>query len=183
MSNISGMFENDSQLNADGVLILHVLKTVEEPVPDDTLTELIMAPGLINYFSYCRCLSGLIEAGFVRRNLDSMGKALYDITESGCSVLSSLRYMISGGLGAAYESYISNHKDDIRKRTRIDAGWTRDAKGNYFVHCFVREGLKAVIDITLPVADREDAEAIVSSWKKGASDKYIGILKTLLDRS
>ena len=183
MSNRSGMFENGSQLSADGVLILRVLEIIGEAVPDDTLTELIMAPGLVNYFSYCRCLSGLTEAGFVSRNLDSMGKALYDITASGSSVLNSLKYMISGGLGAAYESYITNHRDDIRKRTRIDAGWTRDARGNYYVHCFVREGLKAVIDLTVPVADRDDAEQITASWKNGASEKYVAILKTLLDRS
>ncbi|MBP5779650.1 MAG: DUF4364 family protein [Clostridia bacterium] len=183
MANTSGMFEDGSQMTANSVLILYVLELMEGPLPDNTLTELIMAPGLVNYFTMCQCLSALTGGGYVVRNLDSMGRAMYDITESGRDALSSMKYMISGGLGAAYESYIRNHKDDIKKRTRVDANWLRDSKGNYFVHCFVREGLNAVIDVTVPVADREDAETAVLNWKNNAAEKYVGILKVLLDRS
>ncbi len=183
MQKTGGMFEDGTQMTANGVLILYVLDLMEGPLPEDILTELIMAPGLVNYFTMCRCLSGLINEGSVLRELDSMGKAMYDITASGKETLASMKYMISGGLGAAYESYIRNHKDDIKRRTRIDANWLRDAKGNYFVHCYVREGLNADIDITLPAADREDAETIVGNWKNNASRKYVEILKVLLDRS
>lgn len=183
MVNRSGMFENGDQMTADSVLVLYVLSLLEGPVPEDVLIELLMSPGLVNYFAVCQCLTGLADGGFIVRNLDSMGKSLYDITGSGRGMLSSLKYMISGGLGAAYESYISNHKDDIKKRTRTDANWTRDSKGNIFVHCFVREGLNAVIDVTLPVSGREDAETIIANWKNNTSEKYIGILEVLLDRS
>ncbi|MBO4327207.1 MAG: DUF4364 family protein [Clostridia bacterium] len=183
MANTGGMFEDGSQMTADSVLILYVIDLVGGPLQDDMLTELIMGPGLVNYFTMCQCLSGLARGGYVSRKLDSMGKAMYDITVSGSEALASMKYMISGGLGAAYESYIRNHKDDIKKRTRIGANWTRDAKGNYFVHCFVREGLNADIDITVPAADREDAETIILNWKNNAAGKYVEILKVLLDRS
>ena len=90
--------------------------------------------------------------------------------------------MISCGLGAAYESYIAARRDEIMKRNRVDAVWTIDAKGNYFVHCYVKEGMTAIIDITVPVADKSDAEYIVAGWKESPSEKYIGILRSLLDR-
>ena len=183
MTKSGGMFESGSQITANGVLILYVISLTGQPIPEDLLTELIMAPGLVNYFTMCRCLTGLIDGGYVVRELDSMGKAMYDITGSGSEALASMKYMLSGGLGAAYESYIINHRDDIKRRTRVDANCLRDAKGNYFVHCFVREGLNADLDITIPVSDREDAETILRNWKNNASKKYVEILKVLLDRS
>jgi hypothetical protein len=86
-------------------------------------------------------------------------------------------------LGAAYESYIRCHRDDIKKRTKIDATWTQDTKGNFFVHCFVRDGMRAVVDITLPVADKQDADYIVNAWKNNSSKLYFEVLKKLLNRS
>ena len=118
MKKTGGMFENGAQVTADSVLILHILKLMGEPVTDSALTEILMGPGLVNYFTSLQCLSVLTEEGLVRRSLDSMGKAMYDITVSGEDMLASLKYMLSGGLGAAYESYIANHRDDIKKRTR-----------------------------------------------------------------
>ncbi|MBO7407755.1 MAG: DUF4364 family protein [Clostridia bacterium] len=183
MKNKNGMFENDTQMTADGVLILHILSLLGEPVPDTLLTEIIMGPGLVNYFTAGQCLSALVDAGYASRSLDSMGKALYDITESGRGVYESLKYMLGGGLGAAYESYIRCHRDDIKKRTKIDATWTQDTKGNFFVHCFVRDGMRAVVDITLPVADKQDADYIVNAWKNNSSKLYFEVLKKLLNRS
>jgi hypothetical protein len=43
--------------------------------------------------------------------------------------------------------------------------------------------MRAVVDITLPVADKQDADYIVNAWKNNSSKLYFELLKKLLNRS
>ena len=136
MTEISGIYENRAQITANGVLILHVLSRLGAPVTDRCLTDIIMEPGLVNYFTYTQCLFSLVESRFVERKLDTLGNVLYDITESGVSAEKSLSYMISGGLGAAYDTFIERNLKTLERKMRIETLTTEDSKGNIFVRLF-----------------------------------------------
>ncbi|MBR5280723.1 MAG: DUF4364 family protein [Clostridia bacterium] len=175
------MYENGEQYTANAVLVLHVLKCVGEPITDFYLTDLMMGPGLVNYFTMEQCLDQLTEGGFVTRRLDSMGIALYSITEKGEEMLSSMKYMLSGGLGARYEAYVRKQKAEISGKMHIDATCFEDSNGNLYVRCFVRDGLMGVVDVTLPVGNKEDGEQICTAWRNDSSSMYIQLMKALYD--
>lgn len=179
MNRAVGMFENESQLTAESVLILHILDIIGEPVSDRVLTEVLLEPGLVNYFSAHVCLSGLISAGFVSRKLDSIGTVMYDITGSGRETLKSLKHMLSGGLGAVYESYVRNHRADLEQSLRVDGVCSEDRRGNLLVHCFVRDGLQCYFDLTIPVADRDSANKVIMNWRGDSARIYLEMLKLL----
>jgi len=179
MNKSVGMYENGAQLTAESVLILHILELLGEPVSDRVLTEVLLAPGLVNYFSAHSCLAGLTDGGYVARKLDSIGTVMYDITGSGRETLKSLKHMLSGGLGAAYESYVENHRADLQQSLRVDGVCSEDRKGNLLVHCYVRDGLQCYFDLTVPVANKADADAAIRNWRTDSARIYIEILKTL----
>ncbi len=175
------MYENGEQYTANAVLILHVLKCVEEPITDFYLTDLMMGPGLVNYFTMEQCLDQLTAGDFVTRRLDSMGIAIYSLTEKGEEMLSSMKYMLSGGLGARYAAYVQKHKAEVTGKMHIDATCFEDSNRNLYVRCFVRDGLMGVVDITLPVASKEDGEQICKAWRSDSSSMYIHLMKALYE--
>lgn len=177
------MFENGEQYAADQVLVLFVLDTLGIPVSDNHLTDLMMGPGLVNYFTYVQCLDDVVKAGFVQRRLDSMGIATYSLEEQGKAMLAAKKYMLSGGLGARYETYVSQHRNEIRQQMKIDANTFEDSQGNLFIRCFVRDGLNCIVDITLPVPSRSDAEAICKAWRSNSSAMYVEIIKAMYNQS
>lgn len=175
------MYENSEQYTANSILVLHVLQCIGEPVSDYHFTELMMGPGLVNYFTIEQCLSQMIENGFVERSLDSMGVAMYSLTESGASLLDSMKYMLSGGLGACYAAYVKAHAKEIRQQMRIDANCFEDSKNNLYVRCFVRDGLMCLVDVTLPVATKEDADKICREWRTNPSNLYVKLIQALYE--
>lgn len=175
------MYENGEQYTANAVLILHVLKCVGEPITDFYLTDLMMGPGLVNYFTMEQCLDQLTDGAFVARRLDSMGVAIYSLTEKGEEMLSSMKYMLSGGLGARYAAYVQKHKEEVTGKMHIDATCFEDANRNLYVRCFVRDGLMGVVDVTLPVANKTDGEQICKAWRSNSSSMYIHLMKALYE--
>ncbi len=175
------MYENGEQYTANTVLVLHVLKCMGEPVSDLHLTDLMMGPGLVNYFTMEQCLQQLTDGGFVDRRLDSMGVAIYSLTQAGEALLDSMKYMLSGGLGARYAAHVKQHSAEIRGKMHVDANCFEDSKGNLYVRCFVRDGLMSIVDITLPVASKADGEQICKAWRNDSSSMYIQLLKALYD--
>lgn len=175
------MYESGEQYTANAVLVLHVLKCVGEPISDFYLTDLMMGPGLVNYFTMEQCLQQMTDGGFVERRLDSMGIAVYSLTEAGEEMLDSMKYMLSGGLGARYEAHVRKHGAEVRGKMHVDANCFEDSKGNLYVRCFVRDGLMGIVDITLPIASKEDGEKICKAWRNDSSSMYIKLVKALYD--
>lgn len=173
------MFENDEQFTANQILTLHILKCIDMPVSDSALTEVILGPGKVSYFSFQQCLSEMISFGCISRVLDSMGIPMYTLSDKGREILDSMKYMISGGLGYCYEKYISAHREEIENNLKVNCTILQDLKGNVFIHCYVRDNLSCVVDVTLPVASKRDAEAICDSWRKDPSGMYVSILKSV----
>lgn len=175
------MFENNEQYTANKILILFILDKVGMALTDNCLSAILLAPGLVNYFTVQECREDLIVKGCVSRELDSSGCVLYSITEKGRERLEQMRYMLSGGLGARYEAYIESHRDSLAHDMHVNADCFEDSEGNTYVRCYVREGTNCIVDVKLPVADRSDGAAICEQWRKNTSELYMQLVKTLYD--
>ena len=59
------MYENSSELAENKLLMLYVLKTINEPISNIQLTEIILENNFINYFTFQQYLAELEESKFV----------------------------------------------------------------------------------------------------------------------
>lgn len=175
------MFENSEQYTANKILILFILDKLGVSLTDNFLSAALLGPGLVNYFTVQECREDLIAKGCIKRELDSGGTVLYSITDKGRERLSQMQYMLTGGLGARYEAYIDEHKDEITRAMYVNADCFEDSAGNAYVRCYVREGTNCIVDVKLPVANKNDGAAICEAWKNRTSDIYLQLMKTFYD--
>ena len=61
----------------------------------------------------------LVTDGFVEKMGES--PVLYSITEKGKERLKQMKYMLSGGLGARYESFIEENRTELEKSICVNA--------------------------------------------------------------
>lgn len=167
------MYENNDQLTANKVLILHVLDKLDMFVSELYLTEVILAPGLVNYFSMQQAIAQLVSMEMIDRILDSNGLPVYCVTNKGREIASSLSYMIAGGLGARYDRYIDENKEKISQKMNTNSDVFEDERGNYYVRCYVREGTNCIVDLKIPVGSRKAACAICEAWKLNSTKMYL----------
>lgn len=175
------MFENSEQYTANKILILFILDKLGIRMTDNALNAVLLGPGLVNYFTIQECREDLVAKGCILRELDSNGCVLFSVTQKGREKLNQMKYMLSGGLGARYEAYIEENRDALERAMCVNADCFEDSDGNAYVRCYVREGTNCIVDVKLPIANKNDGALICEAWKKNTSNIYIQLMKTVYD--
>ncbi len=173
------MFENTEQQTENKLILLFVLDKFGSPITGMYITDLILKPGLMNYFSSQMALNELVETFLVDIIPDNDGIPMYSINEKGSEVLHSLKHIIPVGIATRYDEYIEKEKDNIKKQLEINAQYFSDSNGDYYVRCFVRNNGTYIIDIKIPVANKSEAILICKNWQQNTASIYTNILKAM----
>ena len=70
---------------------------------------------------------------------------------------------------------------ELRQETSVIADYYKTTAQNYAVRCQLRSDNKSLIDLTLSVKTKEQAEAICNNWKKQHEEVYMQLLDQLLN--
>ena len=85
------MYENQDQELQNKIIALYVLGCLDIAVTDQSLNELILSTGLVNYFSFRAALGEHVKNGSVALFADNDGYALYEITDQGRAELATTK--------------------------------------------------------------------------------------------
>ena len=77
-------------------------------------------------------------------------------------------------------SYLEKNKLELRAANSILADYYKTPNHDYAVRCQFRERGANVIDLTLTVKKKEQAEAICDNWKNQNEDVYAYLMDILL---
>ncbi len=174
------MYENDKQEMENDILVLYILGQFDIYITEKALTEVVLSPGLVNYFSFCESLKKLREMHYIDVFTDNDGTELYGTTEDGRVALNSLVLSLSPALKNTYDDVLLREKDKITSETMLSAYHFVDVNHNNAVRCYIRENGNKIVDIRLPVPDKETALEICEKWKTDAYDMLMKITEIML---
>ncbi len=162
------MYENKDQLIQNEILILYILDKLGIGVSELMLTEFVLKPGLINYFSYRESLESVVKNGYAVKSRGNDGQDIYSVTDLGKVTCRTMEQNLSPSLKIPYDDLLLREKDKLTTKMTVDAYTFIDANKNLSVRCFIRERGNVVVDLRLPVPDRETGNQICAMWKKNA---------------
>ena len=84
------------------------------------------------------------------------------------------------GIESDVKSFFTDNKLEFRQENSILADYYRTTDRKYAVRCQVRSESTTIIDLTLSVGTKEQAEAICSNWKNQNEDVYAYLMDMLL---
>ena len=161
------------------LIILYMLDKVRFPLSNAQLSEFILEKEYTDYFTVQSALSELTETGFLKINT-VRNTSLYDITEEGRKTLSYFQNRLSSDIREEIDSFLSEHSFELRHETSTPADYYRTPEGDYAVRCRVLERDSVLIDLTVTVPVKEQAEAVCSHWRNKSQSLYAFIMKELL---
>lgn len=164
------MYENEKQILENDILVLYIINSIGISISEKVLTEIVLTPGLVNYFSFQDSLQKLIDNKFIDVFNDNDGLALYGITDDGKVALSALESMLTLPMKNAYDQILLSEADKIKAEMNISAYHFIDINGNNAVRCYLRENGNKIVDIKFPVPDKDTALEICANWKSNAYD-------------
>ena len=161
------------------LIILYMLDKVSFPLSNAQLSEFILEKEYTDYFTVQTALSELNETGFLRMST-VRNTSLYHITEEGRKTLYYFQNRISSDIRDEIDAFLEEHSYELRNEISTPADFYRTESGEYAARCRVLEKDSVLIDLTLTVPVREQAEAICSHWRDKSQALYASIIKELL---
>lgn len=161
------------------LIILYMLDKVDFPLSNAQLSEFILEKEYTDYFTLQQVISELVETKLIQmetvRNV-----SLYRLTEDGQNTLTYFGKKISSTIREDIDTFLSEHKYELRNETSTPADYYRTTTGEYAARCRVLERDSVLIDLTLTVPLEEQAAAICSHWREKSQEIYASVMKTLL---
>ena len=95
--------------------------------------------------------------------------------------LNLLKDKISDAIELDINNYFAQNKLELRNDNSIIADYYRTPNRDFAVRCQYRQKDTNLIDLTLSVQTKEQAEAICNNWKKHNQDVYEYLMDQLLN--
>ena len=156
------------------ILILYVLGRLPDPVPPETLAELVLCDDGIGYFDFADCCAELLSSGHLE-----LGEQGYVITEKGRANGSitegSLPYSVRLKADRAVETVAAAQK----RSSLIGARHAMRRKGGYTVSLSLSDGIGPILEMELYAANEAQAEKIEKKFRRDAEKFYTHLMEEL----
>lgn len=159
--------------------ILNMLDKVDFPISNTQMSNFFLEHEYTDYFRVQQVLSELVDAGLIRTE-STHNNTQYYITAAGTETLGFFRDKITDAIEQDTINYLEKNRLELRTVNSIIADYYKTPTHDYAVRCQVRERNKNLIDLTLTVKNKEQAEAICSNWKKQNEDVYAYLMDILM---
>lgn len=159
--------------------ILNMLDKVDFPLTNTQISDFFLEQEYTDYFRVQQVLSDLSDANLIRSE-STHNNTQYHITAAGKETLGFFRDKITDAIEHDTIAYFEKNKVNMRLDNSIIADYYKTPNHDYAVRCQYRMRDANLIDLTLTVGKKEQAEAICNNWKKQNEDVYIYLMDILM---
>lgn len=159
--------------------ILNMLDKVDFPLSNTQLTNFFLEHEYTDYFRVQQVISDLLDAELIRTE-STHNNTHYYITAAGKETLNLLKDKISDAIERDIIKYFEANRLELRNDNSIIADYYRTPNHDFAVRCQYRQRDTNLIDLTLTVQTKEQAEAICNNWKKQNEDVYCYLMDILM---
>lgn len=159
--------------------ILNMLDKVDFPLTNTQISNFFLEQDYTDYFRVQQVISDLVDADLIHSE-STHNNTQYTITTAGKETLGFFRDKISDAIEHDTIAFLEKNKLQLRNDNSILADYYKTPNHDYAVRCQYRERNTNLIDLTLSVKTRAQAEAICNNWKKQNEDVYAYLMDILL---
>lgn len=172
------MFQDTSELAENKLLLLYILSSIDMPVTNSHITQIVLENNLINYFALQQYLSELIASGFISDSIEGSKHSL-KITDSGRETLEFFKNRISQAKKDAVDNYLEINLPEIRNELEIIAEYVPSKDNNFMVNLKLTGRKGPLIDINVPARTKKEAKEMCTHWKENSRELYCSIMELL----
>ena len=159
--------------------ILYMLDKAGFPLTNTQISNFFLEQEYTDYFRVQEVIGDLVNADLI--NLETThSNTQYTLTAAGRETLGFFKDKITDGIENDVKRFFEKNKLEFRQENFILADYYKTTNQNYDVRCQVRSDSTTVLDLTLAVTTKEQAEAICNNWKNSNEDVYAYLMDILL---
>lgn len=159
--------------------ILYMLDRVDFPLSNSQISNFFLEQDYTDYFRVQEVLSDLERAELITAK-SAHASTQYMLTAAGRETLGFFKDKITEGIAADVARFFEKNQFAMKRENSIVADYYKTTGSRYAVRCQVFSDGAPVIDLTLTVRTKEQAEAACANWKKQNQDVYAYLMDILL---
>jgi DNA-binding PadR family transcriptional regulator len=160
--------------------ILYMLDKAGFPLSNTQISNFFLEQEYTDYFRVQEVIGNLVDADLIHAE-STHSNTQYTLTSAGKETLNFFSDKITDGIRQDVLHFFEENKMELRQETSVVADYYKTTAQNYAVRCQVRSDTHTIIDLTLSVKTKEQAEAICNNWKKHNQDVYAYLMDQLLN--
>ena len=155
-------------------LILYIASRVVEPVPFETLQELSMCDGGVDYFGFSECLADLVRTEHL-----TLAEGLYAITDKGRRNSAVCESSLPYSVRMEAEQKLAGCNEQLKRRALVKSSVHPRDKGGYEVSLSLSDELDELMNLRLLVTRQDMALELQKRCRESAEKLYSKILSDL----
>ena len=149
------------------------------PLSNTQLSNFFLEYDYTDYFRVQEVISNLVDSNLIIAE-STHSNTQYSLTTAGKETLSFFSNKITDGITQDVMSFFNANRMTLRQETSVIADYYKTTHQSYAVRCQVRSDNQSLIDLTITVKSKEQAEAICSNWRKQHEDVYMYLMDILV---
>lgn len=155
-------------------LILYITARLTEPVLFETLQELCMCDGGVDYFGFSTCLADLVRTEHL-----TLADNLYAITDKGRRNSAACESSLPYSVRIKAEQTLALCNEQLKRRALVKAEIQPREKGGYEVTLSLSDELDELMNLRLLITRQDMALDLQKRFREGAETLYSKILSDL----
>ncbi len=161
------------------LIVLYMLDQVDFPLTNTQISNFVLEKDYTTYFTIQQAINELIHAELIHTE-STHNNTHYHITPAGRETLSYFPDKISDAIKSDVLSYFVEKEMELKQEISAMADYYKTTTLEYAVRCQIKEKDLSLIDLTINVKTKEQAEAICANWKKQNEDVYTYLMDLLM---
>lgn len=161
------------------LIVLYMLNKLDFPLTNGQISEFILDKGYTTYFTLQQAIAEVVEAGFVREET-THNRTFYHLTEEGRDTIQYFKNNISPAIQEDINTFLKEKRYALKSEIAVKADYYPVNSREYAVRCQIIENGSSLIDLTLTVPTKDEAETLANNWSQKHQEIYAQILTGLL---
>ncbi len=160
--------------------ILYMLDKAGFPLSNTQISNFFLEHDYTDYFRVQEVIGNLVDSDLILSEA-THSNTQYTLTSAGKETLGFFKDKITDAITQDVLEFFKANQMKLRQETSVIADYYKTTAQNYAVRCQFRADNKSLMDLTLSVTTKEQAEAICNNWKKQHEAVYMEIIEQLLN--
>lgn len=171
--------DNTTTLAENKVLILYILRRINNGISEDSLFKIVTSINNVNYFYFKEVLTDLFDTKLVGSFTKDEEESVLKITSEGTNALELTQDVLPGLLKLKADYIFEKEVPVITEETSVTAEFIPKSENDYTIKCKIIENNETIFEVKTFAGSRERAKRIVDNWNNNANVIYPKILDIL----
>ena len=159
--------------------VLAMLDKVDFPLSNTQISNFFLEQDYTDYFTIQQIIHELLDSQLIRFE-STHNNTQYHLTDLGRETLKFFEDKVTPAIKADITAFFEKNQMEMKIENSLIADFYKSTASGFDVRCQLKEKNLSIIDLTIHVETKEQAEAVCGNWQKQSEAIYACLMDILI---